>query len=65
MATIYDAQQKISEALQNEIHNVGQGVCADNERTADWHAMQYRHRIGVVEGLKLALTIIEGLERAG
>lgn len=62
MATLYDAEQKLLKERADEIFEIGTGSCNNADKSADWLAMEYRHRIGVVDGLDKAIRIIKQLQ---
>ncbi len=63
MATLYDATQKISEAMHEAVYKIGTGECVDQDGSTERTALLYRQRIGEVDGLKMALDIIAKLQK--
>lgn len=63
MATVYDVRQKLTAEVLKEIESIGNGGCLAPEANAETVAMNYRQRLGFVEGLRHALTVVDELER--
>jgi hypothetical protein len=63
MATLYDARQKITEAMQKAIYDIGTGGSLSFSSDNDASARRYAHSVGTVDGLKQALSIIEEMDK--
>jgi len=63
MASLYDAQIKITAAYNEGVYKIGTGECVDHDGSVERTAMLYRQRVGEMEGLKQALDIIAQLQK--
>lgn len=61
MSAYWQVQQVIEEAIGKEAQDIVSGTCV-NAESVEATAMNYRERLGYIEGLKKALQIINDVE---